>query len=101
MWATSAGDTAKRPTNNDAYSIASGMIGQDFATGKPLGYRALMNLGYRRAHPPRNMDLELERVVQQFIDLSNPGRYQRVGSSRQRGERRRDFPRQSSFDLCS
>jgi hypothetical protein len=45
------------------------MIGQDFATGKYLGYRALMNRGFSRERPPVDMDLEREKVVQEFIDL--------------------------------
>ena len=49
------------------------MIGQDFETGKYLGYRALMNRGFSREHPPKNMDLERERVVQEFIGLWTAG----------------------------
>ena len=44
------------------------MIGQDFKTGKYLGYRALLNRGFSREHPPRDLDLEREKVVQEFID---------------------------------
>jgi hypothetical protein len=44
------------------------MIGQDFKTGKYLGYRALLNRGFSREHPPLDLDLERERVVQEFID---------------------------------
>ncbi len=44
------------------------MIGQDFKTGKYLGYRALLNRGFRREHPPRDLDLEREKVVQEFIE---------------------------------
>jgi len=44
------------------------MIGQDFATGKYLGYRALLNRGFTREHPPADMDLERENVVREFID---------------------------------
>jgi hypothetical protein len=44
------------------------MIGQDFKTGKPLGYRALLNLGFSRQHPPPDMAAEREQVVQEFID---------------------------------
>lgn len=43
------------------------MIGQDFKTGQYLGYRALMNRGFNREHRPKEMDLERERVVQEFI----------------------------------
>jgi len=45
------------------------MIGQDFETGKYLGYRALLNLGFTREHPPVDMDLEREKVVQEFVEL--------------------------------
>jgi hypothetical protein len=44
------------------------MIGQDFNTNKYLGYRALLNRGFTRAHPPQDMDLEREKVVQEFIE---------------------------------
>jgi hypothetical protein len=44
------------------------MIGQDFETGKYLGYHALLNRGFSREHPPRDMDLEREKVVREFID---------------------------------
>jgi hypothetical protein len=43
------------------------MIGQDFRTGKYLGYRALLNRGFSRARPPRDLDNEREKVVQEFI----------------------------------
>ena len=49
------------------------MIGQDFKTGKYLGYRALLNRGFSREHPPRDMDLEREKVVQEFIELWTKG----------------------------
>jgi hypothetical protein len=45
------------------------MIGQDFETGKYLGYRALLNRGFTREHPPADMDLEREEVVQEFVEL--------------------------------
>jgi hypothetical protein len=44
------------------------MIGQDFNTNRVLGYRALLNRGFTRAHPPQDMDLEREKVVQEFIE---------------------------------
>ena len=44
-------------------------IGQDFATGRSLGYHALTNRGFRRAHPPADPDAEREAVVQEFIGL--------------------------------
>jgi hypothetical protein len=49
------------------------MIGQDFKTGKYLGYRALLNRGFSREHPPQDMDLEREKVVQEFIELWSKG----------------------------
>jgi hypothetical protein len=49
------------------------MIGQDFKTGKYLGYRALLNRGFTREHPPQDMDLEREKVVQEFIELWSKG----------------------------
>src|SRR5450432_466171 len=49
------------------------MIGQDFKTGKYLGYRALMNRGFSLAHPPKDLDLEREKVIQEFIDLWTKG----------------------------
>ena len=44
------------------------MIGQDFKTGKYLGYRALLNRGFSRDHPPEDINLEREKVVQEFIE---------------------------------
>ena len=49
------------------------MIGQDFKTGKYLGYRALLNRGFSREHPPQDLDLEREKVVQEFIELWTTG----------------------------
>jgi hypothetical protein len=49
------------------------MIGQDFKTGKSLGYRALLNRGFSGEHPPKDMDLEREKVVQEFIELWTTG----------------------------
>lgn len=49
------------------------MIGQDFKTGKYLGYRALLNRGFTRRHPPQDMDLERQKVVQEFIELWTTG----------------------------
>ena len=48
-------------------------IGQDFKTGKYLGYRALLNRGFSREHPPKDMDGEREKVVQEFIELWSKG----------------------------
>jgi hypothetical protein len=47
------------------------MIGQDFKTGKYLGYRALLNRGFSREHPPQDMDLEREKSSR---NSSNSGR---------------------------
>lgn len=44
------------------------MIGQDFKTGKYLGYRALLNRGFSREHPPKDLNIEREKVVKEFID---------------------------------
>jgi hypothetical protein len=49
------------------------MIGQDFKTGKYLGYRALLNRGFSRERPPQDMDIERESVVQEFIELWTKG----------------------------
>jgi acetyl esterase/lipase len=49
------------------------MIGQDFETGKPLGYRALLNRGFSREHLPQDMDREREQVVQEFIERWTTG----------------------------
>jgi hypothetical protein len=48
-------------------------IGQDFKTGRYLGYRALLNRGFSREHPPQDLDLEREKVVQEFIELWSKG----------------------------
>lgn len=42
---------------------------QDFATGRALGYHALVNRGFRKDHPPADPDSEREKVVQEFIRL--------------------------------
>jgi len=49
------------------------MIGRDFKTGRQLGYRALLNRGFTREHPPADPDLEREKVVQVFIELWTQG----------------------------
>jgi hypothetical protein len=49
------------------------MIGQDYETGKYLGYRALLNRGFSREHPPQDMNAELEKVVQEFIERWTTG----------------------------
>lgn len=49
------------------------MIGQDFETGKYLGYRALLNRGFTRERPPQDINAEREKVVQEFIELWTTG----------------------------
>src|SRR5581483_5357782 len=49
------------------------MIGQDFKTGKYLGYRALLIRGFSREHPPKDTDRELESIVQEWIELWTTG----------------------------
>ncbi len=48
-------------------------IGQDFDTGRYLGYHALSNRGFSKSHPPRDMDGEREKIVQEFITLWTQG----------------------------
>ena len=48
-------------------------IGKDLKTGKYLGYRALLNRGFTREHPPKDMDGELENVTQEWIELWTSG----------------------------
>jgi hypothetical protein len=45
------------------------MIGRDFDTDRPLGYRALSHLGFSESNPPKDPDLERVKVVQEFIEL--------------------------------
>jgi hypothetical protein len=51
------------------------MIGQDFETGKYLGYRAMINRGFSRAKQPKDIDSEREQVIQEFINLWAKGLY--------------------------
>ena len=44
-------------------------IGQDSGTGDFLGYHALTNRGFSAKNPPRDLDGEREKVVQEFITL--------------------------------
>lgn len=44
-------------------------IGRDFDTGKYLGYCALTNKGFSAANPPKDIDLEREKIMQEFIEL--------------------------------
>jgi hypothetical protein len=45
------------------------MIGRDFDTDRPLGYRALSHRGFSESHPPKDPDQERVSVVKEFIDL--------------------------------
>lgn len=45
------------------------MIGQDFDTGRYLGYHALSNRGFTKNNPPRDMDAEREKIVEEFITV--------------------------------
>ncbi len=58
-------------------------IGQDSKTGKYLGYRALLNRGFSRERPPADLDVEREKVVQEFIELWTKGLAE-AGVSRQK-----------------
>jgi hypothetical protein len=44
-------------------------IGKDFDTGRDLGYHALSNLGFRKAHPPHDLEKVEEKIIQAFITL--------------------------------
>ena len=69
-------DLAKRGRPELFAGVIAGsetMIGQDSRTGKYLGYRALLNRGFSREHPPRDIDAEREKVVQEFIELWTEG----------------------------
>ena len=48
-------------------------MGSDLKAGKYLGYRALLNRGFSREHPPQDQSLELEKVTQEFIELWTTG----------------------------
>jgi hypothetical protein len=45
------------------------MIGRDFETDHPLGYRALSHRGFSESNPPKDPDLERVHVVKEFIEL--------------------------------
>jgi hypothetical protein len=45
------------------------MIGNDFDTGKHVGYCALTNKGYSATHPPADVDQAIVDVTKEFIDL--------------------------------
>ncbi|WP_395747712.1 hypothetical protein [Prosthecobacter sp.] len=45
------------------------MIGRDFDTGRPLGFRALSHRGFSAGNPPKDADRERVQVVHEFIEL--------------------------------
>lgn len=45
------------------------MIGRDFDTDRPLGYRALSHRGFSESKPPADPDRERVQIVQEFITL--------------------------------
>ncbi len=45
------------------------MIGRDFETDHPLGYRALSHRAFSESNPPKVPDLERIEVVHEFIEL--------------------------------
>ena len=45
------------------------MIGRDFETDLPLGYRALSHRGFSESNPPKDPDLERVKIVHEFIGL--------------------------------
>lgn len=45
------------------------MIGRDFDTDRPLGYRALSHRGFSESKPPADPDHERVQVVKEFIEL--------------------------------
>lgn len=45
------------------------MMGRDFDTDRPLGYRALSHRGFSESNPPKDPDLERVSVVKEFMEL--------------------------------
>lgn len=45
------------------------MIGRDFATNRHPGYRALSNKGFSAAHPPKDFDGELTKILKEFMEM--------------------------------
>jgi hypothetical protein len=74
------------------------MIGQDFQTGKYLGYRAMLNRGFTREQPPTDPDLEREKVVQEFIEHWAAG-LAAAGVPQQKIYSQTTFFSRRSFDL--
>jgi hypothetical protein len=44
-------------------------IGREFATERPLGFRALVHRGFSEKNPPRDLDAERVSVVKEWIEL--------------------------------
>jgi hypothetical protein len=44
-------------------------IGSDFATNRPLGFRALIHRGFSESNPPKDPNQERVRIVKQFMEL--------------------------------
>ena len=44
-------------------------IGRDYETDQYVGYCALTNRGFSKEHPPQDLDIEREQIVQAFIEL--------------------------------
>jgi hypothetical protein len=45
------------------------MIGRDFETNRPLGYRALKHRGFSESSPPKDPDRERVQIVREFMEL--------------------------------
>ena len=45
------------------------MIGRDFETDRPLGYRALSHRGFSESNPPKDLNLERVSVVKEWMEL--------------------------------
>jgi hypothetical protein len=44
-------------------------IGRDFATDRPLGFRALAHRGFSEKNPPKDLDAERVEVVKEWMEL--------------------------------
>ena len=45
------------------------MIGRDFETDRPLGYRALSHRGFSEKNPPKDLNLERVSIVKEWMEL--------------------------------
>jgi hypothetical protein len=45
------------------------MIGEEFGTSRPLGFRALAHRGFSEKNPPKDLDAERVSVVKEWIEL--------------------------------